>query len=74
MKCYMMRMIDNSNEEQRYVKYDKEFKSVLVERLYLSEYKGVKTIFTIDEIKKMASKVKWINWKELEYIERVIAL
>lgn len=52
MKCYMMRMIDNSNEEHRYVKYDKEFKSVLVERLYLSEYKGVKTIFTVDEIKK----------------------
>ena len=49
--------------KQRYVKYDVEFNSIVLQPLYLAEYKGVKTNFTEEEIRQMADKVKWLNWK-----------
>lgn len=69
MNRYVIRE-DSSQEDckQRYVKYDAEFNSIVLQPLYLAEYKGVKTNFTEKEIRQMADKVKWLNWEKLEYI------
>lgn len=69
MSRYMIREVTSQEGcKQRYVKYDVEFNSIVLQPLYLAEYKGVKTNFTEEEIRQMADKVKWLNWEKLEYI------
>lgn len=69
MSKYMIReAISQEDCKQRYVKYDVEFNSIVLQPLYLAEYKGVKTNFTEEEIRQIADKVKWLNWEKLEYI------
>lgn len=61
-------VISQEDCEQRYVKYDSEFNSIVLQPLYLAEYKGIKTKFTEKEVRQMANKVKWLNLEKLEYI------
>lgn len=68
MKRYKIKVYDSPEDERLYyLKYDEE-----MNELYLDDchgYKYIKVVYTEEEIRKMASKIKWLNWERLKYIE-----